>query len=48
MKIQTQNDKRITLVFDARGNGGGYDLPYDYRRPSEPNYRLYCDFGRSK
>ena len=33
-----------TMIYDARGNGGGYCMPYDNRRSPEPNHRLHGDY----
>lgn len=34
---------RDFLIFDARGNGGGWNMPDDHRRPPEPDNGLYGD-----
>lgn len=34
------------LIYDARGNWGGYDMPDNHGRPPKPDNRLYgCGGG---
>ena len=45
LRANMKHHEPIVLVFDARGNGGGYHLTYDYRRSSRPNHGLHGDSG---
>lgn len=41
----TEGRTPIVVVYDARGNGGGYCLPHDHGRPPKPNHGLHSDSG---
>ena len=41
--LRAQDHGHPPLIFDARGNGGGYDMPNDHRRSPRQNHRLYRD-----
>ena len=43
--LRAQMGGHPPLVFDARGNGGGYDMPDHNRGPREPDNGLYGGGG---
>ena len=43
--LRSQDHGHPPLVFDARGNGGGCNIPNDHRRSSIQNHGLYGDSG---
>lgn len=38
---QCSADSVLALIFDARGNGGGWNMPDNHRRSSEQNHGLH-------
>ena len=42
LRAQMRGHPPLVLVYDARGNGGGYNVPYPHRRPPEQGDGLHC------
>ena len=45
LRADMKHHEPIVLIYDARGNGGRYDMPYNHRRPHEQNNRLHGGRG---
>lgn len=45
LRADMKHHEPIVLIYDARGNGGGCDLPYPRRRPPEPGDGLHGPGG---
>ena len=43
--LRAQDHGHPPLIFDARGNGGGRNIPNDHRRSPRQNHGLYGDSG---
>ena len=41
IRSQTKHHEPVVLVYDARGNGGGWRMPNNHRRTSEPGDGLH-------
>lgn len=41
LRAQDHGHPPVVLVYDARGNGGGYCMPDNHRRSPKPNNGLY-------
>ena len=46
LRADMKHHEPIVLIYDARGNGGGYDMPNNHGRPPKPGDGLHgpgCD-----
>lgn len=41
LRADMKHHEPIVLIFDARGNGGGYDMPNNHGRPPEQGDGLH-------
>lgn len=41
--LRAQDHMHPPLIYDARGNGGGWNRPHHHGRPPKPGDRLYSN-----
>lgn len=45
LRAQMGGHPPLVLVYDARGNGGGYDMPHNHGRTPGKHQRLHGNSG---